>query len=183
MFGKIHLCTHLNLTFVCWEGFFSFCFVLFLGPHPWHMEVPVLGFESELQLLAYATAVATPDLSCICDLHHSLQHCWILNPLSSARGWTCILMHTIWVHCAEPQWELWCIFVSCLEVHVLRSFSEENYLECSHKFVMSMGGGDFRVSIHFLGLLCFTYFFLLPNFESYINENIYYFHLIKVNIY
>ena len=30
----------------------------FLGLHPWHMEVPRLGVESELQLLAYTTATA-----------------------------------------------------------------------------------------------------------------------------
>ena len=32
------------------------------------------------------------DLSCICDLHHSLWQCRILNPLSDARDQTCILM-------------------------------------------------------------------------------------------
>ena len=34
---------------------------LFLGLHPWPMEVPRPGFESELQLLAYTTATATRD--------------------------------------------------------------------------------------------------------------------------
>ena len=34
--------------------------------HQQHMEVPRLGVESELQLLAYPTAIATRDLSCIC---------------------------------------------------------------------------------------------------------------------
>ena len=43
--------------------------IYFWGPYPWHMEVPRLRVESELQLLAYATA--TPDPSCVCDLHHS----------------------------------------------------------------------------------------------------------------
>ena len=33
------------------------------------MEVLGLGVELEMQLLAYATAAATPGLSCICDLH------------------------------------------------------------------------------------------------------------------
>jgi len=33
---------------------------------------------------AYATALATLDLSCLCDLCHNLQQCWILNPLSKA---------------------------------------------------------------------------------------------------
>ena len=27
---------------------FFFFFLVFLGPHPWHMEVPGLGVESEL---------------------------------------------------------------------------------------------------------------------------------------
>ena len=34
---------------------------------------------------AYSTATATLDLSCVCDLHHSSQQCWILNPRSKAR--------------------------------------------------------------------------------------------------
>ena len=49
------------------------------------MEVPSLGVESELHLLAYATATAVQDPSCVCDLHHSSEQCWILNPLSEAR--------------------------------------------------------------------------------------------------
>ena len=68
-----------------------FFFPFFLGPHPWHMEVPRLGVESELQPLAYATATATPDSSCIGDLHHSSRQCPILNPLSEARDRTCVL--------------------------------------------------------------------------------------------
>ena len=35
------------------QSFFPFCF---LGPHLWHMEVPRLGVEWELQLPAYTTA-------------------------------------------------------------------------------------------------------------------------------
>ena len=46
-----------------------FFFFLFLEPQEQHMEVPGLGVKSDLQLPAYATATATPDLSCICDLH------------------------------------------------------------------------------------------------------------------
>ena len=38
-----------------------------------HMEVPRLGGKSELQLEAYTTATAMPDLSRVCDLHHSSQ--------------------------------------------------------------------------------------------------------------
>ena len=57
----------------------------FLGLHPWHMEVPKLGVELELQQPAYATAIAMPDPNSVCDLHHSAwQHC-ILNPLNGAN--------------------------------------------------------------------------------------------------
>ena len=69
-------------------------FPCFLWPYLWYMEVPLARFELELQLLAYVTAIATPDLSCICDLYCSLRQCWILNPLK-ARDRTCILMDTM----------------------------------------------------------------------------------------
>ena len=70
------------------------CFLTFLGLHLQLAEVPRLGVESELQLPAYATATATPDPSCICDLRHSSQQCLILNPLSEARDQALILMDT-----------------------------------------------------------------------------------------
>ena len=78
--------------------FLSFFFlVVFLGPHLWHMEVPRLGVELELLLLAYATATAMQDSSHICDLHHSSWQCWIPNPLSRARNQTCVLMDASWI--------------------------------------------------------------------------------------
>ena len=43
-------------------------FFFFLGPHLRHMEVPRLGVESELQLLAYTTATATQDPSHITSI-------------------------------------------------------------------------------------------------------------------
>ena len=49
------------------------------------MEAPRLEGESELQLLAYTIAMATPDLSCICELCHSSRQHWLLNPLSEVR--------------------------------------------------------------------------------------------------
>ena len=61
------------------------------------MEVPRIGVESELQLPAYTTATATPDLSHICDLHHSSQQCQTFNPPDEARDQTRILMDTSWV--------------------------------------------------------------------------------------
>ena len=75
------------------------------------MEVPRLGVESELHLLAYTTATATPDLSHICNLHHSSQQHRILNPLSEARDRTYNLMVPSWIrfHCAMMETPL-CIF-------------------------------------------------------------------------
>jgi len=45
------------------------------------MEVSRLEVKMELQLPAYTTATATPDLSRICNLHHSSWQHWIINPL------------------------------------------------------------------------------------------------------
>ena len=66
---------------------FLFIYLVFLGPHPWHMDVPRLGADSP----AYITATAMPEQSWICDLHH---HSWILNPVSEARHRTCLLIDT-----------------------------------------------------------------------------------------
>ena len=61
------------------------------------MEVPGLGVKLEVQLLAYTTATAMWDPSCLCDLHHSSWQQWILNRLSEARDRTHILQDTSWV--------------------------------------------------------------------------------------
>ena len=75
---------------------------VFLGLHLRHMVVPRLGVQSELELPAYTTATATPDLSRVCDPHHSSWQRWILNPLSKARARTRNLMVSsqIRFHCA-----------------------------------------------------------------------------------
>ena len=44
----------------------------------WHVEVPKLGVESELQLPAYTTTRAMQDLSHVCDL--KLQLTAMLDP-------------------------------------------------------------------------------------------------------
>ena len=49
------------------------------------MEIPRLGVELELHLLAYTTAIAMRDPSLVCNLHHSSQQRWIPNPLGKAR--------------------------------------------------------------------------------------------------
>jgi len=44
---------HLLSFYFIFFNFFIFCFS---GPHPWHMEVPRPGVQSELQLPAHNTA-------------------------------------------------------------------------------------------------------------------------------
>ena len=67
---------------------FFFLFKLY----PWHMEVLRLGFESELQLQAYAIATATLDLSCICNLCNlSITH-WVRPGIKLASLWTLCLV-------------------------------------------------------------------------------------------
>ena len=67
-----------------------------LGPHRQHMEVPRPEVKLEMQLPPYTTATATPDQSHICDLHHTSQQHWILNPLRGARDGTHIFMDSSW---------------------------------------------------------------------------------------
>jgi len=54
---------------------YLFIYFAFLWPYLQHMEVPRLGVELELQLLASTAATTTQDLSCVCDLHHSPRQC------------------------------------------------------------------------------------------------------------
>ena len=89
-----------------------FFFLSFLGRHPWHMEVPQLGVELELQLLASATATATPDLSHVYDLCHSSWQHQILHPLSKVRDQTPVLtdnsqVHYLWATMGTPSNFIW----------------------------------------------------------------------------
>ena len=80
---------YLNLCFI-WNSFLyffnkveliyrNFFFFLILRPHLQHMHSQARGWIG-------AAAVT-----------YSSQRCQILNPLSKARDWTCILMDTSWV--------------------------------------------------------------------------------------
>ena len=101
----------------------SFCFAfrfVFLGPHLWHMGVPRLVAEWELQLLAHSTATAMWDLSHVCDLSYSSWQCWILNPLSETRDQTHILMDTSQVHYCWDTMELQFVNFEALFLGVFR---------------------------------------------------------------
>ena len=85
--GRISFFLMPIITFHCIYICLIVC-LSFLGPHPWHMEVPRLGVESDPQPQAYARATAMPDPSCLCDLHHSSLRRRILSPLIKARDQT-----------------------------------------------------------------------------------------------
>ena len=78
------------------------------------MEVPKLGAELELQVLAYVLATAMLDPSHVCNVHQSSWQCRTLNPLSGASDRTCSLMDTSWIlmgtswvrNLPKLQWEL-----------------------------------------------------------------------------
>ena len=76
---------------------YLFIYLIFLGPHPWHMSSQARG-QIGAVASGLARATAMPDLSCICELHHSSQQHQILNPLSRARDRTHILMDASQVH-------------------------------------------------------------------------------------
>ena len=71
---------------------------------------PRLGVNSEPQPPAYATATAMPDLSHVCDLHHSSQQRWILNPRARPG-----------IEPAEPRQEL--LMLLCIDFACFPSLS------------------------------------------------------------
>ena len=95
---------------------YLFIYSVFLGPHSWHMEVPRLGIQLELQLLACTTATAIPDPSCVCDLRHSSRQCRTFSPLSKARDRTYNLM--------VPSGIRWrCATMGTPRLHFLKRFT------------------------------------------------------------
>ena len=76
------------LGFVCW--------LVFLGLHPQHMELPRLGAEVESSPVAYATATATQN----CLMH------WARPGIKPASSWTLVGFLTSWA-----TRELWFLFI------------------------------------------------------------------------
>ena len=88
---------------------------------------------------AYTTDSATLDLSHVSDLYHSSWQRQILDPLSEASGWTCILMDTSWIlnllcHNGTPR----SLCFWCLQFHY----------DGSRMFI------DFFFFLIFLGVYC-----------------------------
>ena len=88
LWPKLYICVYVCMC-VC---------VCVLVSHMQHMEVTRLGVELELHLLAYTTATAMQDPSCICDWRHSSWQHQILKLLSKARDQTHVLRYTSQVH-------------------------------------------------------------------------------------
>ena len=85
------VCVHIFFSHTIFYNILGFFGGVFLGPHLQHMEVPRLGVESELQVLAYAIATATPE---------SLTH-WARPGIKPESSWILVGLIT-----TEPRWEL-----------------------------------------------------------------------------
>ena len=81
---------HINYTFknfvICWLRVCNTLFFFFLGPHPWHMEVPTLGVESELQLPVTAHSKAGSSTHQV-RLGIEPASSWILVGFVTAELW------------------------------------------------------------------------------------------------
>ena len=119
--------------------FFFFFFFCFLGPHPWHTEVPGLGVESEPWPSAYTTAIVMPEPSCVCSLYHSWQQCQILNPLSEASDGTHILRFLLLSHNRNSRRNVF-LFCAVLQFY-FSNFLKRNLNKTNRK--------------HYLWLKCF----------------------------
>ena len=79
---------------------FIFLFI-FLGLHPWHMEVPRLGVKSELQLLG------------LCHSHSNARSKPYLWPTPTAHGNTRSLTHWAGLGIKPPYSWILGMFVNC----------------------------------------------------------------------
>ena len=91
-------CHPIYRLFICFSYYTIFGGLGDLRPYSWHTKVPRLGVLLELQLLAYASAIAMQDPGHICYLHLSSQQHWIPDPLSEDRNRTHILMDSSQIH-------------------------------------------------------------------------------------
>ena len=95
-------------TAILWVSFSFFLFFSFLGPHPWHMEVPRLGGKSELQLPAYTTALpyqiwaASANNAAACGNTGSLTH-WARPENEPASLWILVEFLTHWATTGTPE--------------------------------------------------------------------------------
>ena len=100
------------------------------------MDVSGLGVKSELQLLAYATATAMPDLSHICDPHRNLCNTrplthWAKPGTEIISSWTLCQVLNLLSHNGNSSTEFQLVDHPLLHtqpfhtVHYLQSFQEK----------------------------------------------------------
>ena len=118
---------------------YSFFFFGFLGPHLWHLEVPRLGAESELQLLVYATSHSNSN-------EGSLTH-WVSPGIKPTTSWLLVEFVS-----AVPQRELlqYCFNPSnnpkrCVEL------SSSHRWGCLHSGIRGKAWSEFSMSCPFSG--------------------------------
>ena len=85
------------------------------------MEVPRIGVQCELRLPAYTTATATQDPRHVCNLYHSSQQRWVLNPLSKARDRTQTSWFLLEFISAAPRREPLFLFLKPNDYRVLKA--------------------------------------------------------------
>ena len=145
----------LSCYFKLFLFYFLFNFFVILGPQPWHMEIPKLGVQAELQLPAYTTATATTYPSHLSDLHHSLQQHWILSPprpgikpMSSG-----ILVRFVTIELWQEYFKLFLLFFT----HSKNKYAFYSFLNFSlrlhkigavHWCSMQLGCHSWRASLH-----------------------------------
>ena len=102
--------------------FFVFCLFL-AGPHPWHIDVPRLGTEAELQLLAYAAATAWrmwAESATYTTAHGNIGSSthWVRPGIEPASEWIVARFVNQWAMMGTPKirfffdyWIVWIIYV------------------------------------------------------------------------
>ena len=103
-FPFINLSKDLSVLLMFLNSQTFFFFPHFLGLHLQHMEVPRLGVELELQLLAYTTAMGNPSHTC--DLRDSSWQCQIPTQWARPRIKPASSGTLLGFVSAAPQWEL-----------------------------------------------------------------------------
>ena len=155
-----------------WDFFF---FLLFRA-----MEVPRLGIELELQLLAYTTATARPDPSCIWT--HTTTHGnagspthWVRPGIKPTSSWILVGLIT-----AEPQQEFQNFFFffshTCdlwkfpgQELNLLHSSSNTKSLICwATRKLLKLG---IFIYLFIFGLICSMQKFLGPGLNFHHSSN------------